>query len=137
MKYSVSTRKEKELKEKMRRFGVKESDITESFIKSSGRGGQNVNKVSTCVCLKHDPTGIRVKCKKERTQALNRFIARRILVSKIETLILCKASAEKKRIEKLRRQKRKRSKRAKEKMLDEKKKQAQKKNLRKSVDRDQ
>jgi len=137
MKYGVSTRKENDLKEKMRRFGIKESDITESFIRASGRGGQNVNKVSTCVYLKHNPTKIEVKCKKERTQALNRFFARRILTEKIETLILGKASAEKKRIEKLRRQKRKRSKRAKDKMLVEKKKQAQKKNLRKPVNSDQ
>jgi len=137
MKYGVSTRKENDLKEKMRRFGIKESDITESFIRASGRGGQNVNKVATCVYLKHNPTKIEVKCKKERTQALNRFFARRILTEKIETMMLGKASAEKARIEKIRRQKRKRSKRAKEKMLVEKKKHAGKKILRKPVDLDQ
>ncbi|MFH1394810.1 MAG: peptide chain release factor-like protein [Candidatus Omnitrophota bacterium] len=133
MKYGVSLRKETELKKKMRRFGVKEKDITENFIRSSGRGGQNVNKVATCVYLKHKPSGVEVKCKQARTQALNRFIARRILVEKIETKTLGKLSAEKQRIEKIRRQKRKRSKRAKEKILADKKKQAQKKNLRKSI----
>ena len=128
--FSVTPAKEKNLKDKMRRFGVKEKDILESFIRSSGRGGQNVNKVSTCVRLKHIPTGVEVKCGRERSQVLNRFLARRTLVSKIEGMVLGKASEEKQRIAKIRRQKRKRSKRAKEKMLDEKKKQGRKKILR-------
>jgi len=117
----------------MRRFGVKEADLTERFIRSGGRGGQNVNKVSTCVYLKHRPTGIEVKCGRERVQALNRFFARRILVGKIEKMVLGKASEERKRIEKIRRQKRKRSKRAKEKMLAGKKKQSRKKTLRRPL----
>ncbi|MBU0682860.1 MAG: peptide chain release factor-like protein [Candidatus Omnitrophota bacterium] len=133
MKYGVSLRKETELKKKMRRFGVKEKDIAENFVRSSGRGGQNVNKVATCVYLKHNPTGIEVKCKQARTQGLNRFLARRILVEKIETKILGKLSSEKQRIEKIRRQKRKRSKKSKEKMLADKKKQTQIKNLRKKI----
>jgi len=116
----------------MRRFGVKEKDLKERFIRSSGRGGQNVNKVSTCVYLKHIPSGIEVKCARERSQAMNRFLARRILVGKIEEAILGRASEERKRIEKIRRQKRKRSKRAKEKMLADKKKKSEKKKLRKT-----
>lgn len=105
------------LKEKMARLGVRESDLAESFIRSSGPGGQNVNKVATAVYLKHVPTGIEVKCGRERSQALNRFLARRILVNKIETMMLGRASEERRRIEKIRRQKRRRSRRAKEKML--------------------
>lgn len=128
--FSVTSTKEKNLKEKMRRYGVKEKDIIERFIRSSGRGGQNVNKVSTCVYLKHIPTKIEVKCGRERSQALNRFLARRSLVSKIENMALGRASEEKARIAKIRRQKRKRSKRAKEKILKEKKIKSQKKMLR-------
>ena len=94
---------------------------------SSGHGGQKVNKTSTCVYLKHIPTGIEVKCQEERSQALNRYKARRILVGKIESLIKGKESEEQQRIAKIRRQKRKRSKRAKEKMLEEKRKRAEKK----------
>ncbi len=134
MKFGVSPGKEKNLREKMRRFGVKETDLTERFIRSSGRGGQHVNKASTRVYLKHNPTGIEVKCGRERSQALNRFLARRILVGKIEKMILGRASEERQRIEKIRRQKRRRSKRAKEKMLAGKKKRAEKKVLRKRVE---
>lgn len=115
-------------------MGIKERDITERFIRSSGSGGQRLNKVSTRVHLTHKPTGISVKCGKERSQALNRFLARRILADKIEQLVLGRKAEERKRIEKIRRQKRKRSKRAKEKMLANKKKRAEKKRLRGRVE---
>jgi protein subunit release factor B len=132
-KFNVSQTKEKHLKDKMRRFGIKERDLTEKFIRSSGKGGQHVNKTSTRVYLKHIPTGIEVKCGRERSQALNRFLARRMLAGKIEAMALGKEAEEKKRIAKIRRQKRKRSKRAKEKMLAAKKRRAEKKTLRKKV----
>ena len=109
---------------------MRESELDEKFIRSSGSGGQKVNKASSCVYLKHRPTGIEVKCQQERSQALNRFLARRRLVNKIETRLLGMLSEERKRIEKIRRQKRRRSKRAKEKMLREKKKRAEKKRMR-------
>ncbi len=132
--FNVTPRKEKNLEDKMCLLDVKETDIAERFIRSGGKGGQNVNKVSTCVYLKHKPTGIEVKCSRERSQSLNRFLARRILIKKIEEKVLGKKSEERQRIEKLRRQKRKRSKRAKEKMLANKKKQSQKKALRGRVE---
>ena len=130
----ISQKKEQALKEKMKNLGINEKDIKESFIRSSGSGGQNVNKTSTCVYLKHLPTEIEVKCRKARTQALNRYYARLTLCSKIDTLIKGKKSAEQQRIEKIKRQKRKRSKRAKEKILKEKHLQAKKKKLRVPVD---
>jgi len=71
------------LEERMAQLGVREDDIVEKFIRSSGPGGQNVNKTSTCVYLKHLPTGIEVKCQRQRSQLLNRSLARHILLSKI------------------------------------------------------
>lgn len=127
---NVSKSKQEALEEKMRKLGIYEKDFTEKFIRSQGKGGQKVNKTSTCVYLKHIPSGIEVKCQRERSQILNRFLARRILTNKIETNICGKLSEEKKQIEKIRRQKRKRSKRAKEKMLKNKAAKGQKKKAR-------
>jgi protein subunit release factor B len=128
--FSVSLDKEKVLQEKMSCLRIREQDIIERFIRAQGPGGQNVNKVSTCVYLKHIPTGVEVKCQKERSQSLNRYLARRLLVSKIETLVLGELSEERQRIEKLRRQKRRRSKMAKLKILEAKRRHSQKKSLR-------
>jgi protein subunit release factor B len=133
--FSVNPLKEKQLREKMKALNIREEDIQETFIRSGGRGGQHVNKTSTCVYLKHIPTGIEVKCQEERSQALNRYRARVILANKVEQLIKGRESEETQRIEKIRRQKRKRSKRAKEKMLAEKKITSEKKRLRGPVAR--
>ncbi|MFB3925252.1 MAG: peptide chain release factor-like protein [Syntrophales bacterium] len=129
----VSPEKEKALLERMEKLGIKESDLRETFVRSSGPGGQKVNKTATCVQLVHLPTGLIVKCQQSRSQADNRFMARRILTDRIENIQKGKQSAEKMRAEKIRRQKRKRSKRAKEKVLEQKRLQAQKKARRTKV----
>ncbi|MBL7151268.1 MAG: peptide chain release factor-like protein [Candidatus Omnitrophica bacterium] len=131
--FGVSPEKEKALSEKMLRFGIREADIVEKFIRSAGPGGQNVNKTSTCVYLKHLPSGIQVKCQKERSQALNRFIARRILAAKIEAVVLGELSEEKRRITRIRRQKRRRSRKAKLKILEAKRRHSLKKTLRAKI----
>jgi protein subunit release factor B len=125
--FPVSPEKEKALKKKLEDLGIFEKEIEESFIRSGGKGGQHVNKVETCVQLRHLPTGTEVKCSKARTQGMNRYYARVLLYEKIESAVKGEESAEAKRIAKIRRQKRKRSKRAKDKMLAEKKHQAVKK----------
>jgi len=84
--FAVSEEKNKWLREQMEALGILEKDIEEKFIRSSGHGGQNVNKTSTCVYLKHLPTGIEVKCMKDRSQSINRFLARRELLKRIEGL---------------------------------------------------
>lgn len=128
--YPVSEKKQQDLLNRMQRFGIREQDLEESFVCSGGPGGQNVNKVSTCVLLKHRPTGLSVKCQQERTQAMNRYWARRMLVGKLEAQILGRESEEARRIARIRRQKRKRSKRAKDKMLDAKQRHGTLKKLR-------
>ncbi len=133
MDFGISRDKEDALKIKMDSLGIREADLEEKFIRSSKKGGQKVNKTSTCVYLKYKPTGIEVKCQEERSQALNRFLARRIIVDKIESLVLGRKRDAEKEIEKIRRQKRKRSRRAKEKMLRYKKIRSEKKELRKSL----
>jgi protein subunit release factor B len=128
--FPVGRGKEQALREKMDALGIREEDIEERFVRSSGRGGQHVNKVSTCVHLRHLPTGVEARCKRERSQGLNRYLARVLLAKKIENLVLGRESEERKRIEKIRRQKRRRTKRAKEKMLADKKIVSDKKRLR-------
>jgi protein subunit release factor B len=131
--FPVSTEKARALSERMQRVGIQEADLQETFVRSRGKGGQNVNKVATCVVLVHRPSGTMVKCQQERSQALNRYRARALLAAKIERQLLGRASAEAQRLAKLRRQKRRRSRRAKEKMLAEKRLRSETKSLRAPV----
>ncbi|HPD56161.1 MAG TPA: peptide chain release factor-like protein [Smithellaceae bacterium] len=126
----VSAEKVKALADRMASLGVAEKDFVESFIRSSGPGGQKVNKSATRVHLIHLPTGLSVKCQRERSQSLNRFLARRLLLDKIEARQKGFVEEKKKAQEKIRRQKRKRSKRAKEKILAAKRKRSETKALR-------
>jgi protein subunit release factor B len=123
----ISPEKNETLRQKMLSLGIYESDIDESFVRSSGKGGQHVNKTSTCVQLVHRPTGLSVKCQQDRSQAVNRFLARRLLMEKIQQQVLGIQTAAQQLAEKIRRQKRRRSRRAKEKMLADKHHQSEKK----------
>ena len=134
--FPVSSKKNEGLQRAMERLGLREADLAESFIRSGGPGGQNVNKVATCVVLKHVPTGLAVKCQKDRSQVMNRYFARAILVEKLESQLHGRQSEAARRIAKIKRQKRKRSKRAKEKLLQSKHEHSEKKQHRRRVDLD-
>lgn len=106
--FGVSKEKQRALEQEMKRLDIKEEDIEETFTRSSGPGGQNVNKLATCVHLRHRPSGIAVKVMRERSQALNRFLARRNLAEKIATLLYGEDSAERKKARKIVKQKKRR-----------------------------
>lgn len=116
----MNNAKLKALEERLENLGIKKQDLTEKFIKGTGPGGQKINKTSICVYLKHEPSGIEVKCQRSRSQSLNRYYAKVELCEKVEEKIFGAESKKQHEIEKIRRQKRKRSKRAKEKMLQNK-----------------
>lgn len=129
----VSKAKREALAARMRELGIRDDALTERFVLGSGSGGQKINKTSSCVYLKHDSTGIEVKCQRSRSREMNRFLARRDLCDRIEEQVRGAASRRRREQEKIRRQKRRRSRRQKERMLAEKKKQAAKKRLRQKV----
>ncbi len=127
---AISNDKDDPLSQRMAALGVLESDLEESFVRSGGHGGQNVNKVATCVMLLHRPSGIAVKCQTTRHQGQNRQLARTLLLDKLEALRKGQAEAERARVEKLRRQKRGRSRGAKLRILADKSHHAAKKSSR-------
>ena len=129
-RFPVSETKQKDLEDRMARLRIDESAFTEQFTHSGGAGGQKINKTSVAVQIFHTASGLMIRCAESRSQAMNRFLARRQLVEKLEDKILNEKSARVQKIEKIRRQKRKRSYRAKQKMLDNKKHQGTKKQLR-------
>jgi protein subunit release factor B len=129
----ITQEKWEKLYERMAALGVREEELAENFIRGSGSGGQKINKTSSCVQLRHAPSGIEIKCQASRLQGSNRFFARRDLCDKLEEKILGVKSRKRQEQEKIRRQKRRRSRRAQNKMLDEKHKQSDKKALRRSV----
>ncbi len=111
----ISPEKTRALEERMRNLGIREADMEERFIRARGRGGQKVNKTSSCVQLLHVPSGIEVKCQETRSREANRFFARRILADKIEDMASGSNSSKGREIAKIRKQKKKRTRRAQEK----------------------
>lgn len=130
----ITPDKQERLQARMAELGIQEQELDEHFIRGSGKGGQKINKTSSCVQLVHRPSGIEIRCQKTRSQADNRYWARRELCDRIEEMALGEQSAKQQAFEKIRRQKRRRSRRAKARMLDDKSRQGDKKKLRRRVD---
>ena len=128
----LQDKKKDDIHEQMQRLGIEEKDLIEKFILGSGKGGQKINKTSSCVYLKHIPSGMEVKCQRSRSREDNRLLARRELCEKMEEKREGIRSEKQQKIEKIRRQKRRRSRKAQQKVLEGKKHLSQKKNLRKS-----
>ncbi len=126
----ITQEKQDKLRGRMDGLGIRDEDLDEHFIRGSGKGGQKINKTSSCVQLIHRPSGIEIRCQQTRSQADNRYWARRELCERIEEKVLGEKSAKQQAIEKVRRQKRRRSRRATARMLDNKSKQGEKKKLR-------
>ena len=134
--FPVSFEKENQLLQRMAALGIAESDLQEWFIRGGGPGGQKTNKTSSTVCLRHKPTGLEVRCAQERSQSLNRFLARRDLCDKLAAKLHGEKSKKEQEREKIRRQKRRRSRRQTAIMVDAKKKHGAKKALRQKPARD-
>lgn len=126
----ITPEKRHSLEGRMARLGINEQDLVEKFVLGSGSGGQKLNKTSSCVYLMHPKTGIEIKCQRERSRELNRFLARRDLCDRLEERVLGQKTARQQALEKIRRQKRRRSRRQKERMLNDKRHQSEKKQLR-------
>jgi len=132
MQPPISTEKTTELEQRMAGLGIGAGDLLEKFVRGSGAGGQKINKTSSCVFLKHLPTGVCVKCQMDRSREMNRFLARRELCDQLEAIRDGKAVAKTQAIEKLRRQKRPRSRNSKNRSVADKRILSRKKSMRKS-----
>ena len=122
--------KQHQLRREMDDLGIREEDLVEKFVLGSGKGGQKINKTASCVYLRHVPSGIEVKCQRERSRALNRLLARRELCDRIREQVRGEKTKRRQEAEKIRRQKRRRSRRQKERMLEDKHRRGEIKRLR-------
>lgn len=103
---AVTKQKQDELMARMKELNIRDEDLIEKFVLGSGPGGQKVNKTASCVYLKHLPTGIEIKCGKDRSQEINRFLARRELCERLEKMLFGIKSPKEKQIDKIKKQKR-------------------------------
>jgi protein subunit release factor B len=113
MNFGVTRKKQEELEARMAALGLREADIKEKYVRSSGPGGQKVNKTASCVYLKHVGSGLEVKMQRERSQGLNRYYARKRLCEMVEQEKLGPKSPAALKAEKIRKQKKRRKRRSK------------------------
>jgi len=126
----MNEKKQRAIQQEMEKLKIYEKDLIEKFVQGSGKGGQKINKTSNCVYLKHKPSGIMVRCQKDRKRETNRFLARQALIEKIKEEILKQKTKKQQEAEKIRRQKKRRSRKTQIKLLEDKKRKGQIKKLR-------
>jgi protein subunit release factor B len=127
---AITHKKLEDIQKLMEEMGIHESDLIEKFIIGSGKGGQKIQKTSSCVYLKHIPTGIEIKCQKDRLRETNRYLARKMLCERIKEKVFHEKSEKQKLIEKIRRQKQRKTRKQKQKMIENKRHLSEKKQLR-------
>ncbi len=115
-RFGVTEAKEKRLLERMKELGLREEDIEEKFIRGRGPGGRKINRSAICVQLKHRPTGIVIRMQRERSQAVNRYLARRELADRVEKLVKGSNAEAYKKYQKIRKQKLRRKRRSRSKV---------------------
>ena len=120
MQNPISTEKLTDLERRLVALGITADTLVEKFVRGSGAGGQKINKTSSCVFLKHLPSGVTIKCQADRSREMNRFLARRELCEELEAIRDGKESERVQEIEKIRRQKRRRSRRSKQRSIVDK-----------------
>lgn len=108
------------LNARMRSLRIREEDLEETFIRGTGAGGQKINKTSSTVVLRHVPTGIEVRCQRERSQSQNRLIARTELCDRLEARRAAEKLEAQNEKEKARRQNRPRPRSLKKKLVKSK-----------------
>lgn len=128
--------KQAALDARMAKLRIAEDELVEKFVLGSGSGGQKINKTSSCVYLKHLPSGIEVKCQAHRSREMNRFQARTELCDRLEGVRQEKVQARIDAVEKNRRRNRPPSQRSKQRSIEQKRSTSRKKNLRRSPGRD-
>lgn len=130
MQNPISSEKLSDLEQRLLALGITAETLVEKFVRGSGAGGQKINKTSSCVFLKHLPSGLTIKCQADRSREMNRFLARRELCEELEAIRDGKESERVQAIEKIRRQKRRRSRRSKQRSIVDKRLLSHKKSLR-------
>ncbi|QEY52216.1 peptide chain release factor family protein [Legionella longbeachae] len=119
------------LTELMMKLSINEADLIEKFILGSGKGGQKLHKTASTVYLKHEPSGLEIKCQESRSREDNRYFARVRLCEKLNAILSLEKTQKQQKIEKLKRQKKRRTRRAQQRILDNKSKHGELKVLRK------
>lgn len=132
MQSPLNLDKTEALARKMAELNILESDLLEKFVRGSGSGGQKINKTSSCVFLKHLPTGVCIKCQIDRSRELNRHLARRELCDQLEAIRDGRAVAKTQAVEKMRRTNRPRSRNSKNRSVADKRQLSQKKSMRRA-----